>query len=654
MSDAGRVSVQSPEPLADGLAALERHEWERAYDLLAEADQLGQLGGRELEAFSLAAYFTARPGTFIEIKERAFRAWQAVGHTIRAAYVALDLARLNAVEGKVSIASGWMRRGERLLEGQPEGDVHGYLELLRSDIARSGGDLAGALEHARKASEIASRGTDPDLHGWALSQMGLLQIAEGAPSTGLALLEEASIAAVNGELSPFASGVICCMMIAACRDLTDYQRASEWIEATDRYCEKQSVTGFPGVCRIHRAEIVAIRGGWERAEQELRRATDELGRFETGPVIADGHYALGEIHRLQGDFEGAEAALRKAHANGRSPHPALALIRLAQGQVQAALTAINAAVAEHAWDRLTSARLLPAQVEISLAAGEPQRALAAVDDLRAIVAAYPSPAMAATLHMAEGCVLLVEREFLAATAELRAAVRSWRAVPNPYEVARARHRLALALRALDDDADADLELRAARDEFQRLGARPDAADAEAELERVAQRANAPVTIRRTFLFTDIVGSTRLAAELGDEVWEQLLARHDQVVRAELERFGGEIVNSTGDGFFATFPSAGSAIDAATAVQRALVGPIGGTQVSVRIGLHSADATQRGRDYSGLAVNVAARVAAIGNAGEIVATHDTLAEAPGARTRDVREVPLRGIAAPMAVASLDWS
>lgn len=80
-------------------------------------------------------------------------------------------------------------------------------------------------------------------------------------------------------------------------------------------------------------------------------------------------------------------------------------------------------------------------------------------------------------------------------------------------------------------------------------------------------------------------------------------------------------------------------------------PIGGTQLSVRIGIHSADATQRGRDYSGLAVNVAARLAAIGEAAEIVATHETLAEAPGARIRDAREVPLRGIAAPVAVASL---
>ena len=147
-------------------------------------------------------------------------------------------------------------------------------------------------------------------------------------------MEEASIAAVNGELSPFTTGVTACRMISACRDLTDYRRASEWIEATERYCERQSLSGFPGVCRIHRAEVAAVGGAWEQAEHELERATTELEDYHATPPQADGFYAIGEIRRLRGDFEGAEAALREAHARGRSPQPALALIRLARGQGQ--------------------------------------------------------------------------------------------------------------------------------------------------------------------------------------------------------------------------------------------------------------------------------------------------------------------------------
>src|SRR5206468_11378949 len=144
-----------------------------------------------------------------------------------------------------------------------------------------------------------------------------LKIFTGATSDGIALMEEASISAVNGELSPFITGVTTCRMIAACRDLTDYRRASEWTEATEQWCEQQSVSGFPGVCRVHRAEIVALSGAWERAEQELRQSTQELAAYNAVPPMADGFYAIGEIRLRMGDLSGAEEALRQAHALGR-------------------------------------------------------------------------------------------------------------------------------------------------------------------------------------------------------------------------------------------------------------------------------------------------------------------------------------------------
>ena len=147
-------------------------------------------------------------------------------------------------------------------------------------------------------------------------------------------MEEASIAAVNGDLSPLTSGVTACRMISACRDLTDYRRASEWIEATEKYCERQSVSGFPGICRVHRAEVSVISGAWEQAEQDLEQATIELGAYNATPPQADGFYAIGDIRRLKGDFEGAEVALREAHARGRSPQPALALDPAGGGQGQ--------------------------------------------------------------------------------------------------------------------------------------------------------------------------------------------------------------------------------------------------------------------------------------------------------------------------------
>jgi class 3 adenylate cyclase len=229
-------------------------------------------------------------------------------------------------------------------------------------------------------------------------------------------------------------------------------------------------------------------------------------------------------------------------------------------------------------------------------------------------------------------------------------------VGNPYEVARARMLLAQALRALDDEDAADLELQAAWHEFERLGARLDAAAAERASVAVAARRSGPVHVRKTFMFTDIVGSTRLAEALGDESWERLLQWHDEALQALVRKSGGEVVNSTGDGFFVAFDSADQALECARAIQRALVEHrrTSGFALSVRIGLHAAEANRRGDDYSGVGVHLAARVAELAGGGEIVATADSLAEAGDTAVSNPRDVSLKGLTAPVSVASVTWS
>jgi class 3 adenylate cyclase len=638
-----------------GREALERHAWQDAFDLLSQADREGPLSGADLEALATAAFFTAHPDLEHDAKERAFKTHSAEGRTLRAAYVALDIARSYLYEGKASIGSAWLRRAERLLEGEDESYAHGYLALVRSEGARTAGDADEALRLAEEAVRIGERASDADLKAWGLTFLGSLKIATGATSEGFALMEEASIAGVNGELSPFTTGVTCCAMIAACRDLTDYRRATEWTEATERWCERQSVSGFPGVCRVHRAEVVAIGGDWERAEQELVRATDELEAYHATPPQADGYYAIGEIRRLKGDLAGAEEALRQAHARGRTPQPALSLIRLAEGKVAAALKSIDAAIRDETWDQWARARLLPAKVEISIAANDVALARAAADEFARISATFESPALVAQRRGAIGRVLLAEGDAAGAASELRAAVRLWREVANPYEVARARALLSKALRALGDEEDADLELRAALDEFVRLGAALDARAATREQRLVEERRSGPAHVRRTFMFTDIVGSTNLAEALGDEAWERLLRWHDDTLRGLFAASGGEVVNSTGDGFFVAFESARAGIDCAIAIQRALAeqGRTSGFSLSVRVGLHTAEANRRGDDYSGVGVHLAARVAGLANAGEIVATGETVADAGEVVTSSLRDVTVRGVSASVAVATIAW-
>ncbi|HEX5823691.1 MAG TPA: adenylate/guanylate cyclase domain-containing protein [Candidatus Limnocylindrales bacterium] len=401
---------------------------------------------------------------------------------------------------------------------------------------------------------------------------------------------------------------------------------------------------------------MALGGAWDRAEQELRRAADELASYPANPPLADGLYALGEIRRLKGDLAGAEGAFREAHGLGRTPQPGLALIRLAEGKTRAAATAINSAVKEGTWDQWATARLLPAQVEIAIATGDVTLARSAADQLAAIVETYPSPALQAGKRQALGRVLLAEGDAASAGRQFRAAIRDWREVTAPYEVAKGRALLARALRAEGDDDEADLELEAARDEFTRLGAQPDATAASKELQTAADRRSGPKQIHRTFMFTDIVGSTSLAEALGNEPWERLLQWHDDALRDLVRKGGGEIVNSTGDGFFAAFDGARQAVDSAIAIQRALAEHrrTSGFALSVRIGLHAAEANRRGDDYSGMAVHVAARVAALAAGEEIVASAETLAEAGDVPASEPRQVAVKGVTAPITVGSITWA
>jgi class 3 adenylate cyclase len=644
--------------LAAASVALEAHRWSEAFDLLSAADDREALSPEALEKLAEAAWFSAQADVALDAKERAFKAHIDLGNRASAATLAFDIAGQYMQKRATSIASAWASRGERLLESEPDTSAaHGYLALWRSRSAQANEDIDGAIAHAAYAVELGARHRDADLQAWGLLQQGQLLIATGRTDEGFPLMDEATIAAVNGELSPFAAGVAYCSMIAACRDTTEYRRASEWTEAAHRWCERQAINGFPGVCRVHRAEIVGLQGALENAEGELRLAIDELAGYNATPPLADGFYALGEVRMRMGDLRGAEEALRQAHALGRDPQPALALLRLSEGNLRAAVSAIKAAVTHRTWDRWARARLLPAQVEIAIAARDAGAARSAAEELSAMTDVYGSAALHASKHGAWGRVFLAEGDAEAAGRELRAAIRHWQDVGAPYEIARERVVLAAALRELDDVDGADLELQAARSEFERLGAVRDAAAAAAAAQAAAERSAAPSSARRTFLFTDIVGSTSLAEAMGDEAWEHLLRWHDETLRSLFVRHDGEVVNSTGDGFFVAFGSARHAIEAAIAVQRTLAEhrTTHGFAPGVRIGVHAAEATRRGGDYSGKGVHVASRIAALADGGQILASAETVVEAgtPQANPQPT-PVALKGLTDDVRVTSVAWS
>jgi class 3 adenylate cyclase len=632
--------------------ALDAHRWQDAFDLLSDADRREGLGGADLEALATAAWFAGQADRSLEAKERAFTARLGAGETARAAVLALDVSRDYAARGTFSIAGAWFGRAERLLKDEPESAAHGYLALARAAIARQAGDVDTAIAQGELALDLGMRYGDADLQAWALIRQGDSLISAGRSDEGFRLMEEATVAAINGELDPFTAGVAYCSMIAACRTTTDYRRAGEWTDAARRWCERQAISGFPGVCRVHRAEIEGLQGSLESAERELRTATEELAAYRAGPPMADGFYALGEIRFRMGDLEGARDALKQAHALGRIPHPALALIWLAEGKADAALNAINEAVASQSWDMWTMVRLLPAQVEIAIAAGDTGTARQAAEALEGLLGSADSPTVRASVEEGWGRVLLAEDRPADAAPRLRDAIRAWQDVPAPYETARARVQLAEACRRLGFDEDAMLEYETAQDAFRQLGSVRD----EAEVARVLRPEAGVTRVTKTFVFTDIVNSTNLAEAMGDAAWEQVLSWHNDALRSVFAAHGGEVVNSTGDGFFAAFDAPGDAMDAAVEIQRALVEhrTSQGFAPGVRIGIHAAEANHRSDDYSGLGVHAASRIAALAGTDEIVAS---VATASAADRRfplgEVRQVALKGFSDQIDVVAVEW-
>jgi class 3 adenylate cyclase len=470
----------------------------------------------------------------------------------------------------------------------------------------------------------------------------------------MSLIDEATVAAVGGELTPYATGIVYCMTIVICRDLADYRRASEWTEATTRWCERQSIGGFPGHCRVRRAEIIRLRGAFREAEDEAQQAVKELTAFGELPIAGVGFHEIGEIRLRIGDLDGAEEAFEHAHQRGNDAQPGLALLQLARGRIVAARSSIRAALADQPM-ALTRARLLPARVEIALAAHDIAEARESAEELREIASTYDAPLWHASAHQALGAVLTYEDDPQEAITELRRAIRHWTEADLPFETAQARRWLALAHRAAGDEESATLELRAAHSTFERLGATLEAERSE-EIIRAGEKQEAGRRVARTFMFTDIVGSTNLLETIGDEAWEGVVRWHDETLRSVIESHRGDIVHTTGDGFFATFDDATAAATSAVAIQRRLAEhrKQHGFAPQVRIGLHSAEATVVADDYAGLGVHEAARVGALAEGGEILTTCETVeSEGLPFPLSNERAVSLKGLAQPVRVISVEW-
>ncbi|HEV2711986.1 MAG TPA: LuxR C-terminal-related transcriptional regulator [Gaiellaceae bacterium] len=526
-------AARDTDALAQGRRAYAQRAWLEAYQGLSQADDVSPLGAEDLELLAVTAFMLGRDDNAVAYLERAHHQYLAGGEMLRAVHCAIWICLNLATRGEVGPATGWLGRAQRLLEREPaETALHGYLLLplvFRHEAAR---DFAQAAATAAEAAAIAERHGDRDLFALAVHAQGYMLIKDGRVDQGLALLDEGMVTVTAEDISPVVTGIVYCGVILACQEVFEVRRAREWTLALTRWWEQQpEMVAFTGRCMVHRAEIMQLSGAWGDALETARLAAQRF--VETRNKAAGlAHYREGELLRLRGAFAQAETAYREASRFGWEPQPGLAQLRLAQGERDAAVATIRRAKAETT-EPLKLAALLPAYVEIMLAAGETEEARDACWEFEEIAQRYESVMLRAMVAHAQGAVSLAEGDAQGALVALRKAWQVWQELDAPYEIARTRVLMGQACRALGDEDAATLELDAARSIFHELGAASDLSRLQAVAP--ADAADTHGLSRRELEVLRLVAAGKSNREIASVlvISEHTAARHVQNIFAKL-------------------------------------------------------------------------------------------------------------------------
>jgi DNA-binding CsgD family transcriptional regulator len=529
--------MRNPRALEDGRAALERGAWSEAYTLFTAADARVPLDPDDLDRLATAAFLVGEDATSIQARTRAHAGFLERGETIRAARSAfwLAFAIFDRPNQRAHVA-GWLARAQRLIDDAKEPCVEqGWLLCAFARQRAAAGDSPSAHTALVQAAEIGVRFGDNDLIALARHGEGRALLAMNRTTAGLALLDEVMVAVTGGEVAPIVAGAVYCSVITACHDLFDLRRAQEWTIALQDWCDSHpDLVPFRGDCLIRRSELMQLHGAWQEAFSEARRACERLTDPSSQAEAGAAYYQLAELHRLRGEFAEADEAYRRASQAGRKPHPGLALLRLSQGQTEAAVASIRLALSEARGGR-ARVLLLCAGVEIMLASNDVAGARAASEELGRLAGRLDALFLSAVSSQARGAVALAEGQPLPALESLRAAWTAWQELDAPYELAQVRVLIGLAYRQVGDHESADLEFEAAHDALEKLGATPAAARVAAFAAPASPPESTELTGREIevlrLIATGITNRT-IAVRLG--ISEKTVARHVSNIFTKLD------------------------------------------------------------------------------------------------------------------------
>jgi DNA-binding CsgD family transcriptional regulator len=517
--------------LDQGRSAFRENRWTDAFENFRDADRRGGLPAPDLERLATAEILTGKMTTGLETLTRAHEEYLVVGDVVGAARCAGWMGMQLMFLDEPARAGGWFARGQRLVDELAEPDAVQGLLLVPMGLGKLyGGDPAGALQVFSQVADFGQRFQDKDLSALGLLGTGQATLMLGQAGKGLRMFDEVMVAVTAGELSPIPSGIVYCAVIGNCHLAFDLERALEWTAALDRWCSaRPDMVTFSGQCQSHRAELFMLHGAW--AEALLAAAAAQGLSVKGDPqALYGGYYQQGEVERLSGKLDDAEASYRQAARSGYEPQPGLALLLLARGDAQQAQSMVRRAAG--AADVATRRSIMPALVEIELAASDLDAARQGVQELEALARECPMPMVRAVAGQADGAVRLADGDPSAALKPLREAWRLWQELGVPYEAARCQALAGSACRALGDEASALMYLEAAHTSLLDLGAAPAATWAasllhESLLDSGVATDSAGLLTRRELEILRLVATGRGNRAIAGELYlsDKTVARH---------------------------------------------------------------------------------------------------------------------------------
>ena len=477
--------------VAAGRAALARGAWAQARSRFLAALSADEQP-EALEGLSWAAWWQEDVAACLEARERAYRRYRQADDLRGAARMALWLGDDHVeFRGARAIGEGWLARAGRLLEELEPCPEHGWLAVFRAHGALDRGDAAETLRLAGQAQIEGRRHDLVDLEMFAVATEGVAKIRQGDVAAGLRCLDEAMAAALSGEYENLVPAAwSCCLMLASCEQVRDYERGEQWCEQVTDFSHRMNARFLRGVCRTHYGAIQGWHGHWDDAERELLAALEELTAHR--PVWrADALVRLGELRRRQGRLDEAAALFAEAQQ-----HPLAQL-----GRAAVSLDRNDPATARDLLERVlrhtpsdsAASRGGPLEllVRADVALGDLERAEARLGELRTVAASVATEPLRAAVSASAGLLAAASSDHTQARNHFEDAVDGFVRSGAPLEVARARIELARALSALDSRESAWREAQAARTTLDELDATVERARADAVLAELAAHRPAP-------------------------------------------------------------------------------------------------------------------------------------------------------------------